>query len=613
MPAPFYAGQPDYITQLNNLFSVSATYYGPLAADPSTRPDGSARQVGDRYYNTTAGQERTWSGSNWSPTNLVAAQLAAAGGGALVGNTPAGGISATTVQAAINELDAEKATPAQITAAINALVAAAPGVLDTLDKLAAALGDDPNFAATMTAALAAKATIAAVQAGTNTEAVGTGTADAILGAYTPAITSLTNGLELRVRTPGANTITAPTFKADGTTLKAIVKGNGVALAAADAQGWLTLRYDSTLDKWVLLNPATPAVQPPTGFQSFIINGDMCIDQEHAGTATTVAANSAWAYPVDQWAVLNTRTNGSTLVCQQIAPLAPGYRNALRIVNTTTGASAAGDFIALVQPIIGNNLAGLMWGTATALPVRLKFVLYCTVAGNYCLSLRNGANTRSYCHLVNLAASTLTVISLTVPGDTGGTWTTGSSAGLFVGFDLGCGSTYQTATLDAWQAGNFAAATTGTKLSGTAGAQFILTGVDGRPGSQDAPSEQRPVPIELGLCKEYFRKTFPQSVAVANNAGTAGAIFLGGQNALGYHSKRWEHGPMRAAPVYTAYNPGPGAALSWRDVASSTDSLAGYIANGGDSSVEVALNSANVTTPASGSAWYVHLVANARML
>lgn len=47
-----------------------------------------------------------------------------------------------------------KATPADIAAAINALVGAAPGALDTLSELAEALGDDPNFAATVTATLA---------------------------------------------------------------------------------------------------------------------------------------------------------------------------------------------------------------------------------------------------------------------------------------------------------------------------------------------------------------------------------------------------------------------------------------------------------------------------
>lgn len=41
-------------------------------------------------------------------------------------------------------------------AAINALVSGAPGLLNTLDELAAALGDDPNFATTITSALAGK-------------------------------------------------------------------------------------------------------------------------------------------------------------------------------------------------------------------------------------------------------------------------------------------------------------------------------------------------------------------------------------------------------------------------------------------------------------------------
>lgn len=51
------------------------------------------------------------------------------------------------------ELDS-KATTADITAAINALIDGAPGALDTLNELAAALNDDDSFAATVTTALA---------------------------------------------------------------------------------------------------------------------------------------------------------------------------------------------------------------------------------------------------------------------------------------------------------------------------------------------------------------------------------------------------------------------------------------------------------------------------
>lgn len=50
---------------------------------------------------------------------------------------------------------------AQISAAVNALIDGAPGAIDTLNELAAAMGDDPNFAATVTNALATKAGLTA--------------------------------------------------------------------------------------------------------------------------------------------------------------------------------------------------------------------------------------------------------------------------------------------------------------------------------------------------------------------------------------------------------------------------------------------------------------------
>lgn len=88
-----------------------------------------------------------------------------------------------------------------------------------------------------------------------------GTADAITATYSPAITALTNGMSLMVRASSINTTTTPTFTpASGTiAAKTIVKGSGAALVAGDIAGaghWIELQYDQTLDKWVLLNPAT---------------------------------------------------------------------------------------------------------------------------------------------------------------------------------------------------------------------------------------------------------------------------------------------------------------------------------------------------------------------
>jgi hypothetical protein len=90
-------------------------------------------------------------------------------------------------------------------------------------------------------------------------ATGAGTANAITGAFNTPVVALVNGMPLRVRGLLANTITNPTFQADTTAAKTIVKGNNLPLTFGDISGpghWLELEYDSTLDVYVLQNPAT---------------------------------------------------------------------------------------------------------------------------------------------------------------------------------------------------------------------------------------------------------------------------------------------------------------------------------------------------------------------
>lgn len=60
-------------------------------------------------------------------------------------------------------------TDAEINAAIGALVASSPATLDTLNELATALGDDPNFATTITTALANRVRFDAAQTLTSTQ------------------------------------------------------------------------------------------------------------------------------------------------------------------------------------------------------------------------------------------------------------------------------------------------------------------------------------------------------------------------------------------------------------------------------------------------------------
>lgn len=91
-----------------------------------------------------------------------------------------------------------------------------------------------------------------------------GTADAITATFNPAPRRWVEGVPFFVRATSANATTTPTFSANNGVLgaKTIVKGNNSALSLGDISGaghWLLFQYDATLDKVVLLNPATGAV------------------------------------------------------------------------------------------------------------------------------------------------------------------------------------------------------------------------------------------------------------------------------------------------------------------------------------------------------------------
>ncbi|ARQ45980.1 tail fiber protein [Oxalobacter formigenes] len=93
-----------------------------------------------------------------------------------------------------------------------------------------------------------------------------GSADALTAHFTPTVKELENGLLVHVRAKEKNTGTSPSFNADETGEKPVVKGNNLPLEAADIAGaghWLEMQYDGALDKWVLQNPAK-GITPPSG-------------------------------------------------------------------------------------------------------------------------------------------------------------------------------------------------------------------------------------------------------------------------------------------------------------------------------------------------------------
>jgi hypothetical protein len=254
-----------------------------------------------------------------------------------------------------------------------------------------------------------------------------------------------------------------------------------------------------------------------GFKNRIINGAMVIDQRSAGASVTPTNNQ---YLVDRYYATLTQASKFT-VQQNAGSVTPpvGFTKYLGVTSSSAYSVLTGDTFAIAQYIEGFNIADLAYGTASAATVTLSFQVYSSLTGTFGGALVNGAQNRSYPFTYTIStANTWESKSITIVGDTTGTWTTDNSAGLGIRFGLGSGATY-TGTAGAWAAGNFLSATGATSVVGTSGATFYITGVQLEKGSTATSFDYRPYGTELQLCRRYFEKSFDIGTAVAQNSGT----------------------------------------------------------------------------------------------
>ena len=295
---------------------------------------------------------------------------------------------------------------------------------------------------------------------------------------------------------------------------------------------------------------------PTG-RNRIINGGMMIDQRNAGAAVTIPAETS-TYPVDRFSVFENSSAVLTAQQDSVAPI--GFSNSLKITVTTADESiTSGEQVFLRQRIEGFSVADLGFGTASASPVTLSFWVRSSVTGTFSGALQNGATDRSYPFTYSIsAANTWEQKTITVAGDTTGTWLTTNGIGLQVIWSLGVGTSFQ-GTAGSWASGALRGATGETQLISTLNATFYITGVQLEEGSVATPFEHRQYGQELALCQRYYCKTY----AIATVPGTAtdtNAVTFPLQGNCSYARTIW-HFPvtMRATPTFVSYNTNNGTA------------------------------------------------------
>ena len=235
-------------------------------------------------------------------------------------------------------------------------------------------------------------------------------------------------------------------------------------------------------------------------RNLIDNGDQRIDQRNNGSAVTASSS----FPVDRFTISHS-SNGA-FSAQRSTEAPTGFRYSTKFTTTTADTSITGSQRLLYfTKIEGQNAQHLEFGTANAKSVTLSFWVRSSVTGTFSGSLQNGAQNRSYPYDYTISsADTWEHKTITISGDTTGTWATDNTKSHQIFWSLGNSSDYA-ATANAWVGAQRWGSTTGTANTlGTLNATWYITGVQLEVGEVATAFEHRSIGDELRNCKRYYQ-------------------------------------------------------------------------------------------------------------
>jgi len=236
-----------------------------------------------------------------------------------------------------------------------------------------------------------------------------------------------------------------------------------------------------------------------GRRNLIINGAMQVWQR--GTSST-AVGSSNTYHADRFLAREDTDGGLTTERSTESPDNFKYSTKVTVTSADTSLGAA------QKAYFSQRLEGTVWdhlnfGTSAAQTVTLSFYVRSSLTGTFSGSLINDNNNRAYPweYTIN-TANTWERKTITIAGDTTGTWDTGSGDWMELYWDLGLGSNFE-GTAGAWAAAQDFGTSGSVKLIGTNSATWYITGVQLEVGNVATPFEHRSYGEELALCQRYY--------------------------------------------------------------------------------------------------------------
>ena len=242
-------------------------------------------------------------------------------------------------------------------------------------------------------------------------------------------------------------------------------------------------------------------------RNVIINGAFQIAQR--GTSTT-----GGGYLVDRFELNINNTDNIAITQSQDSSGPSGFANSWKILATTAeSAVGANERVRFRQNIEGQNLQQFAFGTSAAKSMTLSFYVKSNVTGTYAVNLEQNDASRiiGSTYTIN-SADTWERKTITVGGDTAGSFDDDNGTGLLVSWYLLAGSNY-TGTDNT----SYGANADGKQAFGhtadwgqDTNDNFFITGVQLELGEQATPFEHRSFADELARCQRYFQKTMLQT-------------------------------------------------------------------------------------------------------
>jgi len=281
----------------------------------------------------------------------------------------------------------------------------------------------------------------------------------------------------------------------------------------------TINTNSIADDAVTVPKVTDQVLT---HRNLIINGAMTVDQRNSGSAVSAPHNT---YTLDR---LNVYQSGDAAYSvQQVSDVVPdGFANSAKIACTTadTNGFGANDYYMLTHNFEYNQTRSLEFGTSNAKQVTLSFYVRSNLTGTFSGALESGDGGRHYVfeYTIN-SANTFERKSITIPGDTSGTWTgTFNARGMKIRLALALGANYD-GTAGTWGTDESYGSTNQTNFFSSTSNVFYITGLQLEIGGVATLFEHRSYGDELALCQRYY-----ETINVMNGYFSTGQAYTTSQ-------------------------------------------------------------------------------------